>query len=129
MKKFFLPFSFLLFFSVASSQQLKVSADGHYLQYADGNPFFWLANTGWELFHRLNLEEIENYLDNGSAKGFTVIQAVVLANLMTCANPTNMAMCPCTASPKRGVWHPAKSPHPLKGSFVVSLYLKYFVLN
>ncbi len=79
MKKFFLPFSFLLFFSVAGSQQLKVSADGHYLQHADGKPFFWLGDTGWELFHRLKLEEIENYLDNRSAKGFTVIQAVVLA--------------------------------------------------
>lgn len=58
---------------------MKVSADGHYLQYADGKPFFWLGDTGWELFHRLKLEEINRYLTNRSEKGFTVIQAVVLA--------------------------------------------------
>src|ERR1700754_3403047 len=76
----------LLFFStIAFSQQsfkhgrLKVTPDGHYLQYADGTPFFWLGDTGWELFHRLTLEEIKTYLDDRAAKGFTVIQAVALA--------------------------------------------------
>lgn len=59
--------------------RLKVTADGHYLQFADGKPFFWLGDTGWELFHRLNLVEIKQYLDNRAAKGFTVIQAVALA--------------------------------------------------
>ena len=56
-----------------------VSPNGHYLQYEDGTPFFWLGDTGWELFHRLNYKEIERYLDNRSRKGFTVIQAVLLA--------------------------------------------------
>jgi len=56
-----------------------VSPNGHYLQYEDGTPFFWLGDTGWELFHRLKLEEINKYLDNRSQKGFTVIQAVLLA--------------------------------------------------
>jgi hypothetical protein len=65
--------------SVWPHGQLKVSTDGHYLQYADGAPFFWLGDTGWELFHRLTLREIRDYLDNRAAKGFTVIQAVALA--------------------------------------------------
>lgn len=60
---------------------LKVTLNGHYLQYEDGTPFFWLGDTGWELFHRLTLEEIERYLDNRQAKGFNVIQAVILAEL------------------------------------------------
>jgi len=60
---------------------LQVTPDGHYLQYADGTPFFWLGDTAWELFHRLTKEEIIQYLDNRKAKGFNVIQAVVLAEM------------------------------------------------
>ncbi len=45
-------------------RQLKVSENGHYLVRDDGKPFFWLGDTGWELFHRLTLEEINLYLDN-----------------------------------------------------------------
>src|SRR5881392_3020414 len=56
-----------------------VTVDGHYLQYEDGTPFFWLGDTGWELFHRLTKEEIARYLENRHQKGFTVIQAVILA--------------------------------------------------
>ena len=59
--------------------RLQVTPDGHYLQFTDGTPFFWLGDTGWELFHRLTVEEIKTYLDNRSAKGFNVIQAVALA--------------------------------------------------
>lgn len=61
--------------------ELKVTPNGHYLQYEDGTPFFWLGDTGWELFHRLTLEEINQYLDNRHKKGFNVIQAVLLAEL------------------------------------------------
>ena len=59
--------------------RLEATKNGHYLQFTDGTPFFWLGDTGWELFHRLNLAEIKEYLDNRAAKGFTVIQAVALA--------------------------------------------------
>ncbi len=51
------------------------------MQYEDGTPFFWLGDTGWELFHRLTLEEITQYLDNRQSKGFNVIQAVLIAEL------------------------------------------------
>jgi Protein of unknown function (DUF4038)/Putative collagen-binding domain of a collagenase len=60
------------------SAQFKVSPDGHYLL-RDGKDFFWLGDTGWELFHRLNREQAEQYLTTRSRQGFTVIQAVVLA--------------------------------------------------
>jgi hypothetical protein len=59
--------------------RLEITKDGHYLQYEGGTPFFWLGDTGWELFHRLKKDEIEKYLENRSQKGFNVIQAVVLA--------------------------------------------------
>ncbi|MDH7571107.1 MAG: DUF4038 domain-containing protein, partial [Armatimonadota bacterium] len=60
---------------------LRVTPDGRYLQHADGTPFLWLGDTAWELFHRLNREESERYLENRRAKGFTVVQAVCLAEL------------------------------------------------
>ena len=47
----------------------------------DNKPFFWLGDTGWELFHRLSREEADKYLKNRADKGFTVIQAVALAEL------------------------------------------------
>lgn len=60
---------------------LRVSEDGRYLEHGDGTPFFWLGDTAWELFHRLDREEAALYLEDRRSKGFTVIQAVVLAEL------------------------------------------------
>lgn len=60
---------------------LRVSENHRFLVFEDGTPFFYLGDTGWELFHRLNKEETEKYLENRRAKGFTVIQAVALAEL------------------------------------------------
>ena len=70
---------FLAAQSLFKHGRLTVTKNGHYLQFQDGTPFFWLGDTGWELFHRLNLKEIQQYLDNRSSKGFSVIQAVALA--------------------------------------------------
>ena len=64
-----------------SHGKLKISENKRYIVHDDGTPFFYLGDTGWELFHRLNKEETEKYLENRRAKGFTVIQAVVLAEL------------------------------------------------
>lgn len=61
--------------------RLKVSDNGRFLVTEDGRPFFWLGDTAWELFHRLTREEAARYLDNRAALGFTVVQAVVLAEL------------------------------------------------
>lgn len=64
-----------------SHGRLEVSTEGRHLVHADGTPFFYLGDTAWELFHRLNREEADLYLGDRAAKGFTVIQAVVLAEL------------------------------------------------
>lgn len=64
-----------------ASTKLRVSANGRYLIQQDDRPFFYLGDTAWELFHRLNREEADRYLQNRATNGFTVIQAVVLAEL------------------------------------------------
>jgi hypothetical protein len=73
-----------IIFIVVSSfcfAQLRVSKNQRYLETSDGKPFFWLGDTAWELFHRLSREEADLYLKNRADKGFTVIQAVALAEL------------------------------------------------
>lgn len=64
-----------------SHGKLTVSENNRFLVFNDGTPFFYLADTGWELFHRLSKAEAEKYLENRREKGFTVIQAVILAEL------------------------------------------------
>lgn len=59
--------------------RLRVSTNAHTLETSDGKAFFWLGDTAWELFHRLNFEEVQFYLKDRASKGFNVIQAVVLA--------------------------------------------------
>jgi hypothetical protein len=64
-----------------AAPRLKVSENRRFLVYEDGRPFFYLADTAWELFHRLNREEADRYLGDRASKRFTVIQAVALAEL------------------------------------------------
>lgn len=66
---------------------LKISENRRFIVTADGQPFFWLGDTAWELFHRLNREEAERYLRNRAERRFTVIQAVVLAELDGLGDP------------------------------------------
>ena len=62
-------------------KRVTISSNRRFLIFEEGSPFFWLADTAWELFHRLTLEEAETYLEDRRRKGFTVIQAVVLAEM------------------------------------------------
>ena len=73
----------LLILSVGSiaAQRLEISSNNRYLVTKDKAPFFWLADTAWELFHRCNREEANIYLEKRVEQGFNVIQAVVLAEL------------------------------------------------
>lgn len=65
----------------ATLPELRVTPDKRFIETREGKPFFWLGDTAWEFFHRLNREEAGHYLRNRAAKGFTVIQAVALAEL------------------------------------------------
>ncbi len=71
----------------AKAQRVMVSTNGRYLVKSDGTPFFYMGDTAWELFHRLNREEAEMYLENRRKKGFNVIQAVALAELDGLGSP------------------------------------------
>jgi len=67
--------------SAQNIPRLRVSDNKRFLVKTDGQPFFWLGDTAWELFHRLNREEATRYLRNRAERGFTVVQAVALAEL------------------------------------------------
>ena len=67
--------------NVTAAPRIKVSENKRFLVYEDGKPFFWLGDTAWELFHRLNREDADRFLKNRAEKGFTVIQAVAIAEL------------------------------------------------
>ena len=58
---------------------LRVAEDERHLVCEDGTPYIWLGDTAWELFHRLDREQATTYLRDRAEKGFTIIQAVVLA--------------------------------------------------
>ena len=64
-----------------SHGDLCVSPNGRFLQHTDGTPFLYLGDTAWELIYRLNEPEVELYMENRRAKGFTVIQTVILSEL------------------------------------------------
>ena len=84
MKPFYTVLALALAGSIAFSAglpQLKVSDNKRFLVTADGQPFFWLGDTTWELFHRLNREEAVRFLDNRADKKFNVLQSVAIAEL------------------------------------------------
>lgn len=59
--------------------RLRVSENQRFLVTENGDPFFWLGDTAWEIFHRLTREEAAFYFAARQRQGFTVIQAVTLA--------------------------------------------------
>lgn len=91
---------FLLFVSAgishAAAPRLMVSTNGHFLVQADGRPFFYLGDTAWELFHRLNREDADRYLKDRASKGFTVIQAVAIAEFDGHTDPNAYGHLPLT---------------------------------
>lgn len=60
--------------------QISVDITKTYLQ-ENGKPFFWLGDTGWELFHKLSRQEADHYLSVRQQQGFNVVMAVALAEL------------------------------------------------
>ncbi len=81
MNRFITAFIFVLLTIGLSAQKIKVSANQRYLVTETGYPFFWMADTAWELFHRCNRQQAELYLTKRAEQGFNVIQAVALAEL------------------------------------------------
>ena len=71
-----------------------LKAQGRCLAWDDGTPFFYLGDTAWELFHRLNREEMDHYFAERARQGFTAVQAVALAEFEGVTVPN--APCRCT---------------------------------
>lgn len=69
-------------------KSLDVSPNGRYLLRPDGTPFLYLADTAWELLHRLSLEETEHYLTTRASQGFTAVQTVILGERNGLRAPT-----------------------------------------
>ncbi len=61
----------------AASGPIRVSPNGRYFVDAQGEPFYFLADTQWELFRRYSLSEAKTILENRKAKGFTVIMVML----------------------------------------------------
>ncbi len=68
-------------------QSIHVSSNHRFLVDEKGEPFFYLADTAWELFHKLNREEADTYLSDRASKGFTAVQAVAIAELDGISTP------------------------------------------
>ena len=62
----------------AAQKKILVSANKRFFTDEKGQPFFWLGDTGWLLFSKLDRRNAEKYLEDRKQKGYNVIQAMVL---------------------------------------------------
>jgi hypothetical protein len=77
----------------------------------DGQPFFYLADTAWELLHRLDRKGAVQYLDKRASQGYTAIQAVALAELEGVTDPNANGDLPLIdKDPARPAVPPGASP-------------------
>jgi hypothetical protein len=87
-------------------KKIKVHSDGRYLIWDDGKPFFYMGDTAWEMFHKLDRDEIEYYLDVRAKQGFNVIQATALAGRDGLEAPNSYGRRPILKN--GGIYDPAK---------------------
>lgn len=58
--------------------RLRVSDNHRFLVTGDGRPFFWLADTAWMLFQKLDRDGVDKYFEDRAAKQFSVVLAHIL---------------------------------------------------
>lgn len=76
--------------------ELEVSENKRFLVTAGGRPFFYLGDTTWELFHRLNREQAVQLIENRASRKFNVLQAVAIAELEGHTDPNPYGHIPFT---------------------------------
>ena len=84
----------------------RLTVRGRYLAWEDGEPFFYLGDTAWEIFHRLNREEAAWYMAQRARQGFTAVQGVALAEMEGLTVPNAYGRLPLLLTD--GVPDPAK---------------------
>jgi hypothetical protein len=77
--------------TTTASNLLRVSANGRSLIQSDGSPFFYMADTAWQLFNKTTRKQADLYLETRAAQGFTVIQAEVNARFRDLAGNSAFA--------------------------------------
>src|SRR5262245_57687380 len=63
--------------TMAASGPIRVSQNGRYFVDAAGEPFYFLADTQWELFRRFSTNEARLILENRKAEGFSVVMVML----------------------------------------------------
>jgi Protein of unknown function (DUF4038)/Putative collagen-binding domain of a collagenase len=63
--------------ALAAPGPIAVSQNGRYFVDANGKPFYFLADTQWELFRRFSPAEAKVILENRKAKGFSVVMVML----------------------------------------------------
>lgn len=62
--------------AIAFDGPLKVSANGRYLTFRSGEPFYYVADTPWQLLASLGIDDTREYIDIRATQGFTALQLV-----------------------------------------------------
>jgi Tol biopolymer transport system component len=57
---------------------VRVSQDGRSFVDQAGEPFFWLGDTQWELFHAFTVRDAASICEDRKSKGFSVLQIMIL---------------------------------------------------
>ncbi len=63
---------------------LSVAPNGRHLR-LDGEPWFWIGDTGWTMGHRLDAAGVTAYLEDRRARGVRVIQGPIITQAGTAA--------------------------------------------
>jgi hypothetical protein len=63
---------------MSGATSLRVSENGRFFTTGDGRPFFWLGDTQWNLWRCHTPVEAAAILENRRAKGFTVVQVMLI---------------------------------------------------
>ena len=97
--------------------KLKVSDNQRYLQFENGQPFFWLGETGWLLPERLDRAEAEWYLQSCAKAGYNVVQVQTIDGVpaYVCSPSHQQASKPHASQPA-----PWPSPPPTAPPFHMS---------